>query len=126
MGRALHPDRCPADRKHIYRTYETAAAVGAGLEEPGRPYWCPQAGGYHITRQSAVENARRVADRAPGRTTSPRPHDYIAAADIPADHNGNRPCICGRARGNRLHDPIAVAAHTTAQVAHRTRIGDQP
>lgn len=124
---ARHADRCHLDRKSIYRTYEAAASVAAGLEEPGRPYWCPTAGGYHITRQSAVENARRVAaDRARERITRPRAHPYTPAVDIPADQAGNRPCICGRALTNQLHDEIAVAAQATSQAEHRRRIGDTP
>lgn len=116
---AHHPDRCALDSKRTYRTYEQAAAVAASLEEPGRPYWCPTAGGYHITRQSAAENARRVADRTPARTTPARTHDYIPAGDVPADHNGHRPCICGRARVNRAHGVSAWSDEVRALESRR-------
>jgi len=47
--------RCPRDGKHAFSSYRLAASVGARAEEPGRPYWCPAAGGYHISRYTPAE-----------------------------------------------------------------------
>lgn len=52
-----------------------------------------------------------------------RPHPYAASATVPADHNGNRPCVCGRAKANGAHAPADVEATDQAQDEHRRRIG---
>ncbi|MFI6266132.1 hypothetical protein [Micromonospora sp. NPDC051006] len=53
-----------------------------------------------------------------------RPHRYAASTTVPADHNGLRPCICGRAKGNAAHNAEAVAQVDAAQAEHLRRIGD--
>lgn len=50
-------------------------------------------------------------------------HLYVENRDIPADHNGLRPCICGRAKPNRVHDREAVAKVDAAQSEQLRRIG---
>lgn len=57
----------------------------------------------------------------PGRPV--RPHPYTPSATVPADHRGNRPCICGRPRRNAVHDQEAVAEVDAAQAEHIRRIG---
>lgn len=52
-------------------------------------------------------------------------HRYVENRDIPADHNGNRPCICGRAQPNRVHADEAVAKVDAAQAEHLRRIGEE-
>jgi hypothetical protein len=52
-----------------------------------------------------------------------RPHPYTASATIPADHNGNRPCICGRAKANAAHSAQAVAQVDAAHAEQLRRIG---
>ncbi|WP_431892706.1 hypothetical protein [Micromonospora haikouensis] len=54
-----------------------------------------------------------------------RPHPYTASTTIPADHQGNRPCICGRARANAAHAAEAVAQVEAAQAEQLRRIGDE-
>ncbi|WP_330438797.1 hypothetical protein OHB44_27900 [Micromonospora sp. NBC_00821] len=51
-------------------------------------------------------------------------HPYVENKAIPADHNGKRPCICGRARPNRLHASAAVAKVDDAHAEHLRRIGE--
>ncbi|MEV6800547.1 hypothetical protein AB0M91_19700 [Micromonospora rifamycinica] len=52
-----------------------------------------------------------------------RPHPYTASATIPADHNGHRPCICGRAKANATHAAEAVAQVDAAHAEQLRRIG---
>lgn len=62
---------------------------------------------------------RRSRRRGPVRT-----HPYTPSGILPADHHGDRPCICGRARKNAAHDQAAVAQVDAAQAEHRRRYGD--
>lgn len=57
------------------------------------------------------------------RRPSVRPHPYTAASTVPADHRGDRPCICGRARANAAHDQAAVDQLDAAHAEHLRRIG---
>ncbi|OKI47207.1 hypothetical protein [Micromonospora sp. CB01531] len=57
--------------------------------------------------------------RRPGRT-----HPYTPSGVIPADHNGLKPCICGRAKANAVHDQRVSAEVEAAQAEHLRRIGD--
>ncbi|MEU5945110.1 hypothetical protein ABZ793_06055 [Micromonospora sp. NPDC047465] len=59
-----------------------------------------------------------------GRRRTGRPHPYIPSSVIPADHNGQRPCICGRAQANGVHRQDAVARVDAEQAEHLRRIGD--
>lgn len=58
-----------------------------------------------------------------GRRRPGRSHPYTPSHLIPADHNGNRPCICGRAKANGIHAPAAVAEVDAAQAEQLRRIG---
>ena len=57
MKRALAKAKCGCG-KTTYTSYKRArrAVASAGAN---RPYWCAEAGGYHITRYTKAENARR-------------------------------------------------------------------
>lgn len=55
---------CPLDHKLAY-TYKVAAKVARGLDDPQRPYWCPAAGGYHVTRLGVGEYDRRRQEFLP-------------------------------------------------------------
>ncbi|MBM0203240.1 hypothetical protein JNW90_09050 [Micromonospora sp. STR1s_5] len=59
--------------------------------------------------------------RRRGRAT--RPHPYTPSNVIPADHNGAKPCICGRAEKNDAHNAKAVAQVDEAQAEQLRRIG---
>lgn len=48
--------RCPRDDKVTFRSYEKAA--GAAAQYESRAYWCPSAGGWHITAKSAGDYDR--------------------------------------------------------------------
>ncbi|AYF30630.1 hypothetical protein CSH63_24935 [Micromonospora tulbaghiae] len=58
------------------------------------------------------------------RRRPPRTHPYTPSGLIPADHNGLKPCICGRAKANAVHNHKAVADVDAAQAAHLRRYGD--
>lgn len=60
--------------------------------------------------------------RRNGRPTA-RPHPYTPSNVVPADHNGAKPCICGRAEKNAAHDATAVAQVDAAQAEQLRRIG---
>lgn len=61
-----------------------------------------------------------------GRRRSGRPHPYTPSAVVPADHNGHRPCVCGRARANGLHTQATPTPEVdAAQAEHLRRIGDE-
>lgn len=126
--RAGISSKCRKDGKNSYVNRRTAARVAARLSEPAYVYWCPVAGAYHVTGNSPVDNDKLRAEHTPGRAAVGRVHAYRPNRAIPADHNGQRPCVCGRAKANRLHDPSAVAvveAETAqAQAEHRRRIGE--
>ncbi|TDC33120.1 hypothetical protein [Micromonospora sp. KC213] len=51
-------------------------------------------------------------------------HPYTPSTLIPADHNGLKPCICGRAKANQAHDQTVPPEVDAAQAEHRRRIGD--
>lgn len=60
MKRAIARGKCKCD-KTTYTTWGRAAkAVQSASAE--RPYWCPEAGGYHITRYTRSEQDQRRQD----------------------------------------------------------------
>jgi len=59
-GRGLR--KCRYDGKTIFRTWDQARKALSRRAEPGRPYWCPMAGGYHMTRLSPDEYNRKRAE----------------------------------------------------------------
>lgn len=120
------------------RRVEQAIAAAAGRRrDPAYPYWCPAAGAWHITRQPPVENtaryqqllAARRAEQAAQEPVMPRPHEHNPNMAIPPDHRGERPCICGRASVNRVHDEVAVALNAARidaeQAEERRRLGER-
>jgi hypothetical protein len=59
--------RCPHDGKHTY-TRKVAESIihRRRHEDDGDLYWCPAAGGYHVTRLPKAEyDRRRQAYRPP-------------------------------------------------------------
>ncbi|MGW9196077.1 hypothetical protein [Micromonospora chersina] len=63
MSRGRTVGKCRYDGKATFRTYETAASAARRLPEPGEPYWCGIAGGWHIRRGDQAEYDRRQALR---------------------------------------------------------------
>ncbi|RKN38473.1 hypothetical protein [Micromonospora endolithica] len=61
--------------------------------------------------------------RRGGRRTAT--HPYTPSALLPADHNGLKPCVCGRAKTNQAHDQDVPPEVTAAQAEHLRRIGDE-
>jgi hypothetical protein len=63
--RAIFRSRCAHDGKTTFRRYKAAAGslarTGAG---EGHVYWCPYAGGYHISRSTVAEYDQRRAGAA--------------------------------------------------------------
>lgn len=61
MKRAQAKAKCKC-RKTLFSTWGKAmkAVKRAGAD---RPYWCAEGGGYHITRYSKQENARRLQEQ---------------------------------------------------------------
>lgn len=62
--------------------------------------------------------------RSRSRSQLVRTHPYTPSGLIPADHNGLVPCICGRAKGNAVHDVKVSAEVEAAQAEHLRRIGE--
>lgn len=58
--------RCRYDRKVTFPTFERAQKASNRLPEPGEPYWCGTAGGWHIRRGDQAEYDRRQALRWSG------------------------------------------------------------
>lgn len=59
-----------------------------------------------------------------GRSRRPvRTHPYTPSGLLPADHRGDRPCICGRAAKNAAHDQAAVEQVDAAHAEQLRRIG---
>lgn len=56
-------NRCRYDHKCTFRTYKTAEKAAKRLPEPGEPYWCAIAGGWHVRRGDQAEYDRRQALR---------------------------------------------------------------
>ncbi|MFI5852293.1 hypothetical protein ACIA7R_31460 [Micromonospora chalcea] len=52
-----------------------------------------------------------------------RTHPYTPSGLLPADHRGDRPCICGRAKANATHDQAAVDQVDAAHAEQLRRIG---
>jgi hypothetical protein len=56
-----HKRKCPRCHKNIYRTYDMGKHALSRLPptEEGRVYWCPAAGGYHISSRTKAEVDRK-------------------------------------------------------------------
>lgn len=52
-------------------------------------------------------------------TRKVRVHAYVADPAMPADHRGDRPCLCGVAKGNERHDLPQQPAEVTEAEARR-------
>ena len=55
--------RCPYDHKTTFSTWERARKAASRLPEPGTPYWCAVAGGFHVRRGDQADYDRRQALR---------------------------------------------------------------
>lgn len=53
--------RCPIDGKSVFTTWKRAARSARNMKEDTYIYWCPDVGGYHITRLGPGEYDRRQA-----------------------------------------------------------------
>lgn len=60
MARRGGRDRCPYDRKSTFKSRKRASRTARRLEDANL-YWCPQAGGWHLTSLEPGEYDHRRA-----------------------------------------------------------------
>lgn len=59
MGRRPARRECKHG-KVVFTSFKAAQHAGRKMPLPGRPYWCPEGGGYHLTHLEKAEYSRRI------------------------------------------------------------------
>jgi hypothetical protein len=104
--------RCFYDGKTTFKTRKAAERIARRLPDPStNMYWCPEAGGYHVTRLRPGEYDRRQAMKFGSKEDVPMQSAPVSTVDTPLDRigrGGDCP-TCGWLHG--FHDAILHGYH---------------